>query len=161
MFTHAVCMFMCCVFNVPWSWESIYCFKSLPWRAAVRADSISIELKHRLSLLCLANTLRAHVSLTSSTAQSSFLCYTVITPRWHLGLLKVGIQRRVCMSICVTVNETAFYRRIRGAFIDDSFVTDLISGGRCSIYHVDNTNTDQHRFKLVVSPCDTHSVRRC
>lgn len=161
MFTHAVCMFMCCVFNVPWSWESIYCFKSLPWRAAVRADSISIELKHRLSLLCLANTLRAHVSLTSSTAQSSFLCYTVITPRWHLGLLKVGIQRRVCVSICVTVNETAFYRRIRGAFIDDSFVTDLISGGRCSIYHVDNTNTDQHRFKLVVRPCDTHSVRRC
>lgn len=161
MFTHAVCMFMCCVFNVPWSWESIYCFKSLPCRAAVRADSISIELKHRLSLLCLANTLRAHVSLTSSTAQSSFLCYTVITPRWHLGLLKVGIQRRVCVSICVTVNETAFYRRIRGAFIDDSFVTDLISGGRCSIYHVDNTNTDQHRFKLVVRPCDTHSVRRC
>ncbi len=33
----------------------IYCCKSSPWRAAVHADSISMEQNHRLSLLYLAN----------------------------------------------------------------------------------------------------------
>lgn len=82
---------ICCVINAPQSRESIYRFQRSLWPAAVHADSISIDQDHRLSLLYLANTLRAHVSLTSSAAQSSSLCYTVITLYWHLSLLKVGI----------------------------------------------------------------------
>lgn len=108
-----------------------------------------MELNHRLSLLCLANTLRAHVRLTGMAVQSSFLCYTVITLGGHLGLLKVGIQLSVCVSNCLTANETAFNQILPGAFIGGTFVKDLISGGRCSIYHVDNTNTDQYSLNLV------------
>lgn len=160
----SVCMFIClCVMLLmfPEAGSQSTASKSLPWRAAVHTDSISMELNRRLSLLCLANTLRALVRLNGRAAQSSFLCYTVITLGSHLGLLKVGIQLCVCVSVWLTANETSFHQILPGAFTDDAYVTDSISSGRCS--YVDNTNTDQYSLSSVGRCYKCHScfVNRC